>query len=128
MVELDGQHDSRSTTLTRMGINLSADEEGHDGPADPGLPRRRRKSPRPSLPAMTNIHDTDKERLQLRQFGDLARILNTDKRNYGGDMYDVFDMELAVFRGACSKLEIRPQHYALAFSFMPRDKAADFYY
>ncbi|OBR02124.1 Glycosyl transferase [Colletotrichum higginsianum IMI 349063] len=128
--------DSRPRRSARFTVNdvdddeyiLSADEDVHDGHFDRNATRRRRDSPRPSLPAMTATRNDDEDRLQSRQFGDLARILNTDKMKYGGDMYDVFDMKVAVFFDACSKVDIKPQHYALAFSLMLRGKAADFYY
>ncbi|OBR08333.1 hypothetical protein CH63R_07098 [Colletotrichum higginsianum IMI 349063] len=52
----------------------------------------------------------DEDRMQSRQFRGLARILNTDKMKYGGDMYDVFDMKVAVFFDACSKVGIKQPH------------------
>ncbi|KAK6225152.1 hypothetical protein QIS74_02515 [Colletotrichum tabaci] len=106
---------------------LSGDEDDHGGPFGRGVPQRRRDSTRPPPPAFDDTRGNEEDRMPSRQFGDLARILNTDKMKYGGDMYDVFDMKVAVFFDACSKVDIKPQHYAIAFSLMLRDKAADFY-
>ncbi|KDN61364.1 hypothetical protein CSUB01_09653 [Colletotrichum sublineola] len=62
-----------------------------------------------------------------RQPTDLAKLM-TDEMKYSGEMYDVLDLKLNVFRDNCSKVGIEAHQWAPAFSLMLRGKAATFYF
>ncbi|KAF6781430.1 hypothetical protein CSOJ01_16080, partial [Colletotrichum sojae] len=62
-----------------------------------------------------------------RQLTDLAKLLTDDMR-YSGEMYDVFDLKLRIFRDNCDKVGITAQQLGPAFSIMLRGKAATFYF
>ncbi|GKT54387.1 glycosyl transferase [Colletotrichum tofieldiae] len=77
------------------------------------------------------LRDTNAEvapPLPSRQFGGLARLLNSDKIRYGGELWYVFPIKLAVFVTSYARFGIFSRQCALAFSAMPCSRAADFYY
>ncbi|KAK2005367.1 hypothetical protein LZ32DRAFT_642395 [Colletotrichum eremochloae] len=61
-----------------------------------------------------------------RQLTDLSKLL-TDDMKYGGEMYDVLDIKLNIFRDTCSKVGIEEHQLGPAFSLLLRGKATTFY-
>ncbi|KAK2769626.1 glycosyl transferase [Colletotrichum kahawae] len=47
---------------------------------------------------------------------------------YGGEMYDVLESKLFIFRDSCYKVRISQSQFAGAFSIMLKDEASDFYF
>ncbi|EFQ27374.1 hypothetical protein CGRA01v4_04448 [Colletotrichum graminicola] len=47
---------------------------------------------------------------------------------YSGEMYDVFDLKLNIFRHTCSKAGIEEHQLAPIFSIMLRAQAVTFYF
>ncbi|KAE9570079.1 hypothetical protein CGMCC3_g13792, partial [Colletotrichum fructicola] len=79
-------------------------------------------------PEKPQIANTIPEYMPLpRQLTDLGKLY-TDDMKYGGEMYDVLESKLFIFRDSCHKVGISHSQFAGAFSIMLKDEASDFYF
>ena len=63
-----------------------------------------------------------------KQLADLMKIYNGNEKKFGGEMYDILDTKLRIFRDCCEKVGIPKTQYHHAFSIMLKERATDFYY
>ncbi|KXH66518.1 hypothetical protein CSAL01_09572 [Colletotrichum salicis] len=79
-----------------------------------------------NLPRSRDRQATPTTQPSSRQLSDLSKLV-TDDMKYSGEMYDVFDVKMNLFRDNCSKVGIEKHQLAPAFSIMLRGKASIFY-
>ena len=58
----------------------------------------------------------------------ISKLYWNDKDKYSGEMYDVLDIKLEIFRDICKKVGITKEQYHDAFSSMLRARPLRFYY
>ncbi|KAH6661479.1 hypothetical protein F5X68DRAFT_266345 [Plectosphaerella plurivora] len=58
---------------------------------------------------------------------DLAKMYD-DSMKFSGDLYDVLQAKLAIFKDACRRVGITPQQYPGAFPTMLKGRAREYYY
>lgn len=69
--------------------------------------------------------DTD---VPVREITNLMKIYQDDKLKYGGEIYDVIDTKLQIFKDYCHKAGVGETKYHHAFSAMLKDRALQYYY
>ncbi|TIC89446.1 hypothetical protein CH35J_012880 [Colletotrichum higginsianum] len=69
------------------------------------------------------------DRPSPKQLSDLSKPYSGNNMKYGGEKYDVLDVKLTIFRENCNNAGISSDasHLAVAFPFMSKGKAHDFY-
>ncbi|MDB5910367.1 MAG: polyprotein [Massilia sp.] len=63
-----------------------------------------------------------------KQITDLAKLYTSDDMKFGGEMYDVLDTKLVIFRDCCHRVGIQQWQAGGAFPTMLRGRALQFYY
>jgi hypothetical protein len=66
--------------------------------------------------------------LKAKALTDLSKLYNSETLKFGGEMYDILDAKLKIFREMCRKADVQPYHYHEAFSTMLKGRAHQFYY
>src|SRR5205814_342426 len=51
-----------------------------------------------------------------------------NSKKFGGDLYDILDAKIKIFRDLCNKAGVPPNLYHDAYSTMLKDRAEQFYY
>jgi len=64
----------------------------------------------------------------IKALTDLSKLYHSETLKFGGEMYDILEAKLKIFRELCRKTDIQPHNYHEAFSTMLKGKAHQFYY
>jgi hypothetical protein len=59
---------------------------------------------------------------------DLSKLYCDNSKKFGGDLYDILDAKIKIFRDLCNKAGVLPNLYHDAYSTMLKDRAEQFYY
>jgi hypothetical protein len=65
--------------------------------------------------------------LTAKALTDLSKLYSNEAK-FGGEMYDILDAKLKIFREMCRMADIQPGHYHEAFPIMLKGRAHQFYY
>jgi hypothetical protein len=61
--------------------------------------------------------------LTTKALTDLSKLYHSENLKFGGEMYDILDAKLKIFRDLCRKADVQPNHYHEAFSTMLKGRA-----
>ena len=112
----DGSHDRRS----------DGDNDGGGDPSDGGqespIKEISRSFKNASITPAPAFRTTTSKALT-----DLGKLYDNNKK-FGGDLYDILDSKIKIFRDLCNKAGVPPHLYHEAYSTMLKDRAEQFYY
>jgi len=84
-------------------------------------------TPRHTAPLTATDTPTEPDVPTSRQVTDLSKMYTEDNK-YGGDIYDVLENKLLIFRDFCGKVSIPQTQFSHVFSLMLKGRALRFYF